>query len=104
MKEAFKDFHVLCYLATTSNLTVQLNDEELIEFIEALKTDNLGKLESFFTGEYWSTLRIILDNSEELGVAGAEKSGEETWACPHCTFINKKEKATCEICSLPPGN
>lgn len=109
------DFHLLFFLATTDMLPLK---DTLGALLEAIRTEDEGLAHHFKKSEEWATVEeMILAHGSPTtpGLArqasyvgpGASplppigSSGGVMWTCNHCTFNNKPENSSCDMCSLP---
>ncbi|TMW48436.1 hypothetical protein DOY81_006481 [Sarcophaga bullata] len=121
--EAISDFHLLLYLFKMDMLPLRQHMKPLLEAVRnhnpnmayAFKKEDVWKLlESLIhasssgsggTTSYPSTpasVRAAAGGSVAAGSALENDVTESaTWTCNHCTFINRGELTSCEICSLP---
>ena len=53
----------------------------------------------------WQTVLQLMDASGEAAASGGPSqmspAAADSWACQHCTFLNRPESGSCEICQLP---
>nr|AFK29236.1 CG4673-PB-like protein [Drosophila buzzatii] len=113
--EAISDFHLLIYLYKMDMLPLR---QHMGPLLEAVRSKNPNKAAEFKTEEVWKLLESLVHASStgsggttsypsgtttSTGAAGAEDMDLDanTWTCNHCTFINRGELNSCEICSLP---
>ncbi|XP_015023053.2 nuclear protein localization protein 4 homolog isoform X2 [Drosophila mojavensis] len=112
--EAISDFHLLVYLYKMDMLPLR---QHMGPLLEAVRSKNPNKAAEFKTDEVWKLLESLVQASStgggttsypsgataSTGAAGADAMDLDanTWTCSHCTFINRGELNSCEICSLP---
>ncbi|XP_017052420.1 nuclear protein localization protein 4 homolog isoform X1 [Drosophila ficusphila] len=114
--EAISDFHLLVYLYKTDMLPLR---QAMAPLLEAVRTKNPNQAAQFKSQEVWKLLETLIQassggsggttsypsggSSASAGAAGPEAMDLDgnTWTCSHCTFINRGELTSCEICSLP---
>ncbi|KAH8311816.1 hypothetical protein KR044_008176 [Drosophila immigrans] len=113
--EAISDFHLLIYLYKMDMLPLR---QHMGPLLEAVRAKNPNKAADFKADEVWKLLESLVQASSSgsggttsypsgaagnAGAAGADPMDLDanTWTCNHCTFINRGELTSCEICSLP---
>ncbi|XP_034487130.1 nuclear protein localization protein 4 homolog isoform X1 [Drosophila innubila] len=113
--EAISDFHLLIYLYKMDMLPLR---QHMGPLLEAVRSKNPNKAADFKSEEVWKLLESLFQASSTgsggttsypsgaaatAGTAGADAMDLDanTWTCNHCTFINRGELTSCEICSLP---
>nr|XP_016932877.2 nuclear protein localization protein 4 homolog isoform X1 [Drosophila suzukii] len=114
--EAISDFHLLVYLYKMDMLPLR---QHMGPLLEAVRTKNPNQAEQFKIEDVWKLLESLIQASSggsggttsypsggasaNAGTAGSEAMDLDanTWTCNHCTFINRGELTSCEICSLP---
>ncbi|XP_016932877.4 nuclear protein localization protein 4 homolog isoform X2 [Drosophila suzukii] len=114
--EAISDFHLLVYLYKMDMLPLR---QHMGPLLEAVRTKNPNQAEQFKIEDVWKLLESLIQASSggsggttsypsggasaNAGNAGSEAMDLDanTWTCNHCTFINRGELTSCEICSLP---
>ncbi|BFF90162.1 nuclear protein localization protein 4 homolog [Drosophila madeirensis] len=115
--EAISDFHLLVYLYKMDMLPLR---QHMASLLEAVRTKNPNRAADFKGEEVWKILESLIQASSggsggttsypsgsgatsAGGAASAEAmdQDEHTWTCNHCTFINRGDLQSCEICSLP---
>ncbi|KAH8265438.1 hypothetical protein KR038_007808 [Drosophila bunnanda] len=114
--EAISDFHLLVYLYKMDMLPLR---QHMGPLLEAVRTKNPNQAAKFKIEEVWKLLESLIQASSggsggttsypsggaaaSAGAAGVEAMDLDanTWTCNHCTFINRGELTSCEICSLP---
>ncbi|XP_062122445.1 nuclear protein localization protein 4 homolog isoform X2 [Drosophila sulfurigaster albostrigata] len=113
--EAISDFHLLIYLYKMDMLPLR---QHMGPLLEAVRSKNPNKAADFKGDEVWKLLESLVQASSSgsggttsypsgaaanAGSAGADPMDLDanTWTCNHCTFINRGELTSCEICSLP---
>lgn len=98
--------------------------------LDALRTKDKEKVIEWAASENWATVDQLISattaNSSHLpqgaafgsgsrlsssssaggidvtsGTMGNQPMNQPLWTCPHCTFLNPAELATCEMCNLP---
>ncbi|XP_023307782.2 nuclear protein localization protein 4 homolog [Lucilia cuprina] len=93
--------------------------------LEAVRNKNPNMAYAFKKDDVWKLLESLIHASSSgsggttsypssssgvRAAAGGSNSGSAhenvatesaTWTCNHCTFINRGELSSCEICSLP---
>lgn len=101
--DAISDFHLLIYLYKMDVVPIK---EHMKTLIDAVRTKNKELAYQFKSEENWRTLETLIAASSS-GSSGLETNAtasaptSATWTCKHCTFINRSELSTCEMCSLP---
>lgn len=105
--EAISDFHLLIYLYRMDMLPMKAHMSSLLE---AVRTKNSDLANEFKKNNVWKELESLFAASSD-GAGGtasypsqsAETPGAEAsnWTCNHCTFINRGDLSSCEICGLP---
>ncbi|XP_055902406.1 nuclear protein localization protein 4 homolog [Eupeodes corollae] len=105
--EAVSDFHLLIYLYKLDMLPMKTHLQTLLE---AVRTKNSTMANNFLKSDIWKVLESLFVASSDgsggsasypsqsAALQGAEDSN---WTCNHCTFINRGELSSCEICGLP---
>ncbi|XP_052784162.1 nuclear protein localization protein 4 homolog [Mya arenaria] len=110
--EAVSDFHLLLYLATSDMLPLK---ERIVGLLEAVKTGDESLAHHFKKTEEWATVEeLMAAHAPNPGLSregsyvgpGASPlppigSSSSVWTCAHCTFHNKADNQSCEMCSLP---
>ncbi|XP_023176192.1 nuclear protein localization protein 4 homolog isoform X2 [Drosophila hydei] len=113
--EAISDFHLLIYLYKMDMLPLR---QHMGPLFEAVRAKNPNQAAEFKGEEVWKLLESLVQASStgsggtanypsgatsSAGAAGADAMDMDanTWTCNHCTFINRGELTSCEICSLP---
>ncbi|XP_043651348.1 nuclear protein localization protein 4 homolog isoform X1 [Drosophila teissieri] len=114
--EAISDFHLLVYLYKMDMLPLR---QHMGPLLEAVRTKNPNQAAQFKVVDVWKLLESLIQASSggsggttsypsggasaSAGSAGSEAMDLDanTWTCNHCTFINRGELTSCEICSLP---
>ncbi|XP_030562115.1 nuclear protein localization protein 4 homolog isoform X2 [Drosophila novamexicana] len=113
--EAISDFHLLIYLYKMDMLPLR---QHMGPLLEAVRAKNPNKAADFKGEEVWKLLESLVQASStgsggttsypsgaatSAGGSGADAMDLDanTWTCSHCTFINRGELTSCEICSLP---
>lgn len=106
--DAISDFHLLIYLYRMDMLPMKAHMQPLFE---AVRTKNATLANEFKQNDVWKELEsLIAASSDGVGGVGdnytsqsAEVQGAEaaTWTCNHCTFINRGDLSSCEMCGLP---
>ncbi|XP_037820384.1 nuclear protein localization protein 4 homolog isoform X1 [Lucilia sericata] len=120
--EAISDFHLLVYLFKMDMLPLRQHMKPLLE---AVRNKNPNMAYAFKKEDVWKLLESLIHASSSgsggttsypssssgvRAAAGGSNSGSAhenvitesaTWTCNHCTFINRGELSSCEICSLP---
>ncbi|KAH8304915.1 hypothetical protein KR018_004639 [Drosophila ironensis] len=114
--EAVSDFHLLVYLYKMDMLPLR---QHMGPLLEAVRTKNPNQAAHFKGEDVWKLLESLVQASSggsggttsypsggaasNAGAAGSDAMDLDanTWTCNHCTFINRGELASCEICSLP---
>ncbi|XP_064545601.1 nuclear protein localization protein 4 homolog isoform X2 [Drosophila montana] len=113
--EAISDFHLLVYLYKMDMLPLR---QHMGPLLEAVRAKNPNKADDFKGEEVWKLLESLVQASStgsggttsypsgaatSAGGSGADAMDLDanTWTCSHCTFINRGELNSCEICSLP---
>ncbi|EDW84969.1 uncharacterized protein Dwil_GK14396, isoform A [Drosophila willistoni] len=116
--EAISDFHLLIFLYKMDMLPLR---QHMAPLMEAVRTKNPNQAAEFKGTEVWKLLESLIqassgstggttNYSSDIGPtanAGGSSGSEamdldaNTWTCNHCTFINRGELTSCEICSLP---
>ncbi|EDV92839.1 nuclear protein localization protein 4 homolog isoform X1 [Drosophila grimshawi] len=113
--EAISDFHLLVYLYKMDMLPLR---QHMGPLLEAVRARNPNKAADFKAEEVWQLLESLVQASStgsggttsypsgaatSSGAAGSDAMDLDanTWTCNHCTFINRGELTSCEICSLP---
>lgn len=114
--EAVSDFHLLVYLYKMDMLPLR---QHMGLLLEAVRTKNPNQAAHFKDEEVWKLLESLIQASSggsggttsypsggaaaSAGAAGSDAMDLDanTWTCNHCTFINRGELTSCEICSLP---
>ncbi|XP_030376061.1 nuclear protein localization protein 4 homolog isoform X2 [Scaptodrosophila lebanonensis] len=113
--ESISDFHLLVYLYKMDMLPLR---QHMAPLLEAVRNKNPNKAADFKGEEVWKLLESLIQASSSGsggttsypsgtaatgGGAGADAMDLDanTWTCNHCTFINRGELTSCEICSLP---
>lgn len=107
--EAISDFHLLIYLYRMDMLPMKAHMQQLFE---AVRTKNSNMANEFKNNNVWKELESLIAASSD-GVGGGSGSyssqsaevqaaeGASTWTCNHCTFINRGDLGSCEMCGLP---
>ncbi|XP_044016289.1 nuclear protein localization protein 4 homolog isoform X3 [Aphidius gifuensis] len=118
---AVSDFHLLLYISTMDMLPMMEHMDTLLDAI--INNDN-DKAKEWSKSEHWATVEQLItatssststnhtgsfghnrsNSSSGIDVGptnGNGSSNQPLWTCPHCTFLNPAELATCEMCSLP---
>jgi len=102
--EAVSDFHLLLYLSSMDMLPMKSSMGPLLE---AVRTKNYAMAVQWKEQEVWSTLETLITASSSAA-GGMEHYPDtnaapeaENWTCNHCTFINRSDLSSCEICGLP---
>ncbi|KAF0294004.1 Nuclear protein localization protein 4 [Amphibalanus amphitrite] len=100
---AVSDFHVLYYLATMD--TVHIKDV-LPPLLSAVRQQDQLLAHEFYHSTEWQTVLQLMDAAGAAGAGGpgaqmSPVAAADAWACQHCTFLNRAESGTCEICQLP---
>ncbi|ESN99334.1 hypothetical protein HELRODRAFT_185061 [Helobdella robusta] len=105
---AFKDFHLLIYMATCDVLPLK---DSMSDLLQALKTNDDQLLQNWIKSEAWATVQHIMEaqsanppsNSplEFPSASSASGSAESAWSCAHCTYLNPQINQSCEMCNLP---
>lgn len=98
---AVSDFHVLFYLATMD--TVHIKGDLLLS---AVRQQDQLLAHEFYNSTEWQTVLQLMDASGAASASGASSqmspaAAQDAWACQHCTFLNRAESGSCEICQLP---
>lgn len=114
--EAISDFHLLVYLYKMDMLPLR---QHMGPLLEAVRTKNPNQAAQFKVVDVWKLLESLIQASSggsggttsypsggasaSAGASGSEAMDLDanTWTCNHCTFINRGELTSCEICSLP---
>ncbi|KAI8044632.1 hypothetical protein M5D96_000803 [Drosophila gunungcola] len=114
--EAISDFHLLVYLYKMDMLPLR---QHMGPLLEAVRTKNPNQAAQFKIEDVWKLLESLIQASSggsggttsypsggasaSAGASGSEAMDLDanTWTCSHCTFINRGELNSCEICSLP---
>ncbi|KAM7361260.1 nuclear protein localization 4 isoform 2-T2 [Cochliomyia hominivorax] len=121
--EAISDFHLLVYLFKMDMLPLRQHMQSLLE---AVRNKNPNMAYAFKKEDVWKLLESLIHASSSgsggttsypssssavrSAAGGGSSSGSvhenaasesATWTCNHCTFINRGELSSCEICSLP---
>ncbi|XP_055852773.1 nuclear protein localization protein 4 homolog [Episyrphus balteatus] len=105
--EAISDFHLLIYLYRMDMLPMKAHMQSLLE---AVRTKNTDMANEFKKNDVWKELESLFAASSDgsggtasYPSASSEAQGAETstWTCNHCTFINRGDLSSCEICGLP---
>ncbi|XP_037093892.1 nuclear protein localization protein 4 homolog [Pollicipes pollicipes] len=99
---AVSDFHVLLYLATMDTVHIKA---VLPPLLSAVRQQDQLLAHEFYNGVEWQTVLQLMEASSASATgSGAQMSqsvGADAWPCQHCTFLNRAESASCEICQLP---
>ncbi|XP_031638747.1 nuclear protein localization protein 4 homolog isoform X3 [Contarinia nasturtii] len=102
--EAISDFHLLLYLYFMDMLPMK---SAMGPLLEAVRNKNYAAAVQWKEQEVWSTLETLITASSSAS-GGMEHYPDTNsvptaadWTCNHCTFINRGELSSCEICNLP---
>ncbi|XP_055343803.1 nuclear protein localization protein 4 homolog [Paramacrobiotus metropolitanus] len=102
--DVISDFHVLLFMATTEDITLQ--DDELEILAAAVINKDASVANDWAAGSaYWQAVQrfVVTPGQEAAGPSsqynGTTSNGE--WMCRHCTFLNSGTGGTCEMCGLP---
>ncbi|XP_055377942.1 nuclear protein localization protein 4 homolog [Condylostylus longicornis] len=111
--EAVSDFHFLLYLYKMDMLPMKNNMSKLFE---AVKNKDKKLAAEFKKTEVWATLETLISassgstggtgtypghSSSNSSTPAADGGAATSWTCNHCTFINRSDLGTCEMCGLP---
>ncbi|XP_017846673.1 nuclear protein localization protein 4 homolog isoform X2 [Drosophila busckii] len=112
--DSISDFHLLIYLYKMDMIPMR---QHMGPLLEAVRTKSPNRAADFKSEEVWKLLESLVQASStgggttsypsgaatSAGNAGADAMDLDasTWTCNHCTFINRGELTSCEICSLP---
>ncbi|KAH3863869.1 hypothetical protein DPMN_026873, partial [Dreissena polymorpha] len=112
--EAMTEFHLLLYLSTTDMLPLK---ERIVTLLEAIKTGDENLAHDFKKTEEWATVEEMMA-AHGVQSPGLTRQGSYVgpgasplppigsasgamWICAHCTFHNRLENQSCEMCNLP---
>lgn len=126
--ESVSDFHLLLFIATMDMLPMK---NHMASLLEAIRTNDREKALDWARSEHWATVEQLISATMattphssrgavfgnisrtsisstagvgiDVGMGSVVNSAEEQslWTCPHCTFLNPTDLATCDMCNLP---
>jgi len=79
--------------------------ETLAPLLSAVRQQDQLLAHEFYNSVEWQTVLQLMDASTATpsasGTQMSASAGVGAWSCQHCTFLNRAESASCEICQLP---